>query len=132
MIENNGALNLGEIEEINQFAQTHPNDKFLVTAEVAPTKANRFFKVIEYHELPKKFVSEYLYKNHKLDKVNAQNLLNSFGGNLEKINELIENEEAETHFVESYQAESEQLNELLIANNKEVKSFFDKLCRDGY
>lgn len=118
LIENEGALNLKDINYINEFVLTHPTDKFLVVAEVAPSKASKFFQMIQYHELPSKIVSEHFYNNHKLDKVTASNLLNAYGSNLHRINEIFEYDNVALKFSESYSPESEELNELLLSNNK--------------
>ena len=82
VIESEDAFNLLDIQGLERFMNRHLADKFLVTAEVAPTKASRVFKIIQFQELPKKYVSELLFKEHKLDRINAQNLLDSFGGDL--------------------------------------------------
>lgn len=38
----------------------------------------------------------------------------------------------ESKFVESYKKETEELESLLESDTKQVKSFFDKMCKDGY
>ena len=77
-------------------------------------------------------MSELLLKEHKLDKINAENLLNSFGGDLSHINELLQDAKAEANFVESYQGQTEELETLLATNTKQVKDFFDNMCKNGY
>ena len=37
-----------DIEDINSFSLRYPHDKFLVTASVVPSRASKYFKVIEY------------------------------------------------------------------------------------